>query len=185
MSGVPLVDVIAACQAQLAELGEHLDDERGLVTHTSANRFVWVLTDSETNPSPAKIGGNPRALHDDVWRLEVHCWGFDPENPGNALAHKARALRMRQALITCLRQAVGASRYRLRRTLWRGGDAHTTRGWVVVVEVELLLPLYEARWAGLGGEVEDNGGATVRPTSFGFDATPAQQGDRKIHAGEG
>ncbi len=182
--GVPIVDVIADCQAALEDVAPSYDDERSIPKHDAPGRYIWVLTDADATDKPREIGGNPRALHDDVWRVEVHCWGYDTENPNDAKAHKARALRLRQALITSLRQVVGGGAYRLRRTLHRGGDAHQARGWVVVVEIDIVLPLYEARWVGLGGAVEDNTGAKVRPTSVGFDATSAVQGDRKIHAGE-
>lgn len=172
-TGVPVLDIISGAQAALAEVAPSFDDERSVPQHDDPNRYVWVL-DSVRSSDVDEIGGNPRALLTEFWNVQVHCWGID----------KARSLRLRQALITVLTSCVGPGNLEFIRTTFRGGEAHHLQGWVSIVEVDIELPLFAARFAQLGGEVIDDKLETVNPEATGWDATGAVVGDGTIVYGE-
>src|SRR5688572_13023629 len=125
----PMAHVEAVAQA-LEPVAPTLIGKRHLAAHGSPARYVWVFTGEEPGGA-ARGGGNPRALHVDAWRVDVHCWGADFEE----------AYRLRQALVTSLRCSVRGANYKLGRTTILSDEEHTAYGDVFVVELTLLTPL--------------------------------------------
>jgi hypothetical protein len=192
-TGVPLVDFLSTMQELLSQVAPSFNDEKSLPKNDVPPRYVWVLDETGSKFPRSASGSNPtRILMTDLQRIDVHCWGFEPDAT-DELLHKARALRLRQALLTALRQVAQPEQYNVLRTVQKGGDSTKHRGWVCIVELEVHLPVFEAVWSGspaapgpmAKGVVEDlRRWGTVRPTTVGFDTTPATTGDGEIHAGE-
>lgn len=166
MSGVPILDIIEGAQASLEPVAPSFNDERSVPLHDVPTRYVWVL-DRVRSGDPEEIGGNPRALLTEQWNVQVHCWGRDVEH----------SLRMRQALVTAVMSCVGPANLEFILTTFRGGDAQLNQGWVSIVEFDVELPLYAARWADQGGEVIDDKLETVQPDATGWDASGAVADD--------
>ncbi len=188
--GTLLIDIIDEAQKALSKIAPSFDDEKHIVKHDVPARYVWVLEDSTGTLPPRTAGaiakpGGRKEIITDPWRVSIHCWGYDAENPSDGKAHKALALKLRQALLTVLEQCLPGDALEIIGTRHKGGDAHATRGWVCIVDVDMNLPLYAADIANSSdGNVVDLEGKFVRPTSIGFDASGSTAGDRKIHVGE-
>lgn len=163
---MPILQVIADAQGALSVVAPSYDDERAVANHHDPNRYVWEL-DSVRSDRTDEAGGNPKALLSEMWNLRIHCWGRD----------KDRSLRMRQALITTLFSCVGGGNLNFLTTTFRGGEAEQLQGWVSIVEVEVELPLYQARFSDQGGEVVDAKLQTIQPITTGWDASAAVEGD--------
>ncbi len=185
MYGEVLVDTICDLQVALQQIAPSFDDERSIAKNDLPTRYVWVLDDTsgalDVRTTGRKAKGQAKELQTDVWRVLVHCWGFDRSRPDDPKAHKAEALRLRRALITALNDCLPADGFEETGTRHKGGTSFSERGWVCIVEVNLMLPLYELDLTG-GPSV---GARLVRPTSVGFaNEPPSPTGDGLLATGE-
>lgn len=145
-----LVDIIEPVAALLAHAAPTTIGRRALPRHAVPPRYVWV-PEQITQTGPGAVGGNPRSLGDDLKVVAVHCWGHD-------LAH---AERLRQALLTALRQVVGGRNYEIgTSTCEEPEDIHL--GYLIVVSLTVRMPLPEALFPTAQGDpIRDN----VQPTA--------------------
>ena len=149
-----------------AEVGQRLSivapsfvGRRFLLQQDAPPRFVWTLT-GEVGSGPWRPGLAPRVLHKDEWAFDVHCWGVDLE----------QAYRLRQALVTALRDMAAGASFLLGRTAAPLGDeSWLALGEVLVVSVTVHTDLVEGALTDLG----DAPVLRVRPKAAEFERPPA------------
>jgi hypothetical protein len=158
MRAPPLV-LYDAVAAKLAPLAPSFLGRRFLAQHDAPPRFVWALA-GEFGGALWRPGMRPRSLHRDEWVFDVHCWGVDFE----------QAYRLRQALVTGLRDAVNGAHYQLGKTAAPlGDDTWTSLGEVLVVSLTVLTDLLE----GDPLRLADASTTHVRPTHVDLERPPA------------
>jgi hypothetical protein len=165
----PLVRFLACCYAALKTTADSYEGRKALSQNDAPPRFVWIFGDTQS-PTTRTPGGNPRALHDDLWSIEVHCWGKD----------LTEALLLRQGLVTAVRRAANGANYKLSSTRLVHGEEHGLHGTIATVSLVVRLPLYSAVIAPPDAPAEtpvtDDTKRTVKPTSVEFDDTPDDPG---------
>lgn len=163
----PLVTILDACETALAGVAPSFKGRKYLAQLDAPRRYVWVVLGADTQGTTSP-GANPRPLHDDGWDLAVHCWGKDLDE----------ALRMRQALVTVVRQQVNGANYSLGRTTVIDDDEHNVDGVAVVQELALRTPLVVAKIPDLVDDVRP----TKKPTAVEFDPGTPVRGDGLLDA---
>jgi hypothetical protein len=99
--------------------------------HASAPRVKWIPGPFQL-PGADALGKNPRQLETERLTSNVFCWGKDV----------TQAIRLRDAVITAVRQACKGRSYALPGGQW-GDEESSESGVAVMLQVVLVLPVVE------------------------------------------